>query len=74
MLAGWNSKDTVNYGLLQLADCQICDGALWPDASSLAAELNNQQATAISIKWPVMTVIAMLINLQHQKPQCQATD
>lgn len=49
MLAGWTSGDTVNYELLQPAACQICDGALWPDASSLA-EMNKQQATMISIK------------------------
>lgn len=71
---GWTSGDTVNYELLQPADCQILDGALWPDASSRAAKMNKQQAAAISIKWPVMTVIAILINLQHRKPQCQATD
>lgn len=65
MLAAWTSGDTFNYELLQPADCQICDGALQPDVSSLAAEMNKQQATTISIKWPVMTVIAILINLQH---------
>lgn len=41
MLAGWTSGDTVNYELNQPEDCQICDGALWPDASSLAAEMNK---------------------------------
>lgn len=74
MLANWTSGDTVNYELDQPADCQTRDGAPWPDASSPTAEMNKQQATTISIKWPVMTVIAILINLQHKKPQCQATD